>query len=170
MEALLAGREKVNLDEAMDELADSELITGVFSSTTSSAITTRRLKVNRDAAMFFGALAGMVLGLGFIAGSKAMKPTGASNADDASMVRLKLWMPEGTRARIGPQNINMPGHIDAVPGPNQLELYFDNRRTLSCPFDAAGAQAVRYVGGDGISINDGPTVACTVIEEGAGPR
>ena len=48
VEALLAGREKVNLDEAMDELADSELITGVFSST-SSAITTRRLKVNRDA-------------------------------------------------------------------------------------------------------------------------
>jgi hypothetical protein len=158
------------LEAALEGLQDSEMITGVFRVGAQSP-SRRKAMVGRRAAMFFGTLVGVVIGLGFLAGSKALRAgQPASASSDASMVRVKVWMPSDARARIGSQSIRLPGHLDVVPGSNTLELYFDSGPTLACPFDAAEGKAVRYVverGVGAISVDDGPAVKCTVSTDGA---
>lgn len=154
-------RTNQGLQAALEGLQPSERISGIFQPSGGSA--KRRTPVNRTAAVFFGAVFGTVGALGWVAANKAMSQSPAPTPD-ASMVRLKVWMPAEARARIGSQSIRLPGHLDVPPGPTTLELYFDDGVSLFCPFTAAEGLAVRYVverGRGAISVDDGLAIPCT---------
>lgn len=120
-------------------------------------------------AMFFGAMAGMVLGLGGLAANKAMRPTPTpTEVLDHGVRKVKLVFPDGVVARMGSETLFAPGHVQAPARYTHLELSSDDGMVWRCGFDAQQGDVVRYVlerGQVGLSIDDGPFIPCEAEAE-----
>jgi hypothetical protein len=157
------------LAEALHELEDSELVTSAFGV---MGRTPRRpvLRVDKAPAIFLGAVAGLVLGLGGIASSKFLRQTreAARVAAAPEMAKVFAWFPSDARAMVGSNVLAAPGKIDVPPGRTTLELDFEDGRVVACTFEAATGTAVRHVidrGVDAITVDDGDAVACESVRE-----
>ena len=118
--------------------------------------------------LFVGALAVVVAVLFALATYKVVSQPGVSSGNGAATttatadgkVRVDVWIPDDAQAQIGSTFLPHPGAVRVYPGRALMEIYFDDGRALNCTFDAKQGVAVRYVGGDAISVNDGPSDRC----------
>ena len=90
-------------------------------------------------------------------------PDGASAGD---LARLKVWIPSDAQAQVGNAFLPTAGHVRVPPGETAMQIYFDDGRIVRCVFDAANGGAVRYVGADGLSVDDGAALPCSTVSEG----
>jgi len=128
--------------------------------------------------VFVGVLALVVAVLGALATYKVVNQ-GAVVADataseltapgDGPKVRVKVWIPADSQAKVGGVFLPTPGHVSTPPGTTLLELTFDDGRKMNCTFQASEGIAVRYVVDNGVgalSVDDGVALPC-VISTGA---
>ncbi len=157
VEPLFLGRKRRPLDESIDELADSELITGVFAAPSANG---GLRHLGRQPAVFLGAVAGMLIGSLGLAVEKAWQ-RGGGHTEEAAWVRV--WMPSDAQARLGAHALVSPGRVEVDPGARTLQLLFNDGRVLSCPFEARTGTTVRFVvdqGRPSVSVDDGPATPC----------
>lgn len=153
VEPLYAGRGR----RGLQDIADAELITGVFGGEEFRPLQGRQL--GRRPAVFLGAVAGMVLGSGLVATQKALR----ADAPPAGTGVVRVWMPADAQARIGMESLAVPGRIVTALGASELVLLFEDGKALGCPFDVRPVTTVRYVverGSGAISVDDGPAIPC----------
>lgn len=166
VEPLYLQRKRVPLKVAIGRLEDKELLTGAITVHPFQAPGPKGGTLQRQPAIFLGAIFGLVAGLGGIAADKAWGVRQPPPQVDAAltMARVRFWFPSDARIRVGSLGLAVPGHLDLPHGRAEVDLAFDDGRVLACPFEARDGIAVRYVverGQGGISIDDGPVVPCT---------
>jgi serine/threonine protein kinase len=116
--------------------------------------------------LFVAALAMFVAVLGLAAAAKyayngafAGTPSVLTEAS-AGKVKVALFFPDGASATVGNENLRSSGAAWLTPGPQLLELYFEDGRTTQCHFEAIDGADVHI---DRTSIwvgNGGPKSAC----------
>lgn len=159
---LYARRDAIQGTPAFEELEDGRFLDRVFGKADPRSPS---LDLARRPAIFVGAIGGLVVGLGLLALNKAMAPAEAARPTD--LARVRFWIPSDASARVGTASLMVPGQLEIPPGPQEVELAFDDGRHLVCAFEAQDGQAVRYVverGEGAVSVDDGPAVACRVDE------
>lgn len=161
VERLFWRRRQVPLHEAIQNLEEAEVITGVFGGVLEDEV--REQSLGRTPASFLGTMAGMVLAFAVIASYKAMEEASAEPPPDHCSV--KVWIPADAHARLGHSQLAVPGRLTVPPGPARLELMFEDKRVLYCPIEVHNGMAVRYVverGVGAVSVDDGPATPCEV--------
>lgn len=166
---LYRDRKRVPLRVAVGKLEDKDLLAQVIGAEARPA---RRLPRGRTydlqkrPMMFLGALLGMVAGLGGVAANKYIARQGGgppAAIDPLQAVSVSLWFPRDARARVGSLALGVPGRLQLPGGAQELDLSFEDGRTLICPFDARDGIIVRYVverGVGGVTVDDGPVAPC----------
>ncbi|MCB9664527.1 MAG: serine/threonine protein kinase [Alphaproteobacteria bacterium] len=183
VEPLYQDRKKVPLRVAVGRLEDKELLTGALGSERPAGLPQaeadprtrsprprprgRRTEFARQPMIFLGAIFGMVTGVGAIAANKATsaQDRAAARAAASDRTQVRVWFPSDVGARLGTHALTTPGPVPVSSGVQDLELFLDDGRTLTCKFEARPGMTVRYVverGSGGISIDDGPVFPCLV--------
>ena len=169
VERLFWRRRQVPLHEAIQNLEDAEVITGVFGGVLENE-NLPDAELGRTPASFLGTMAGMVLAFGVMAAYKALDDASAEPSPDHAAIMV--WIPADARARLGHSQLAVPGRLTAAPGPADLELMFEDQRVLVCPIEVRSGMAVRYVverGVGAVSVDDGPATPCTLTEASGEP-
>lgn len=123
--------------------------------------------------VFVGLLGVVVVALGILALIKAIRVTGGMPGTVTSIadvkppnddkVRIELWIPGESQARVGDVVLQAKGMARIDPGPSLLELTFDDGRRIECAFEADEGTSVRWVGNNSVSIDDGDAVPCQMV-------
>lgn len=126
--------------------------------------------------VFVGLLGFVVVLLGMLALGKALLGGGLGSGTSVAAndpppgapdtVRIEVWIPGEAQAQVGETFLRQKGAARVRPGPNLLEVMFDDGRTLHCPFQAADGTSVRWVGDDSVSIDDGDAIPCQTVRGG----
>lgn len=174
VQPLYESRQRTPLQKALTTLEDGDFLreAGVASASPPPPAP----ELHRTPAIFLGALLGATLTLGILATDKAWKQQ--QHVREAAgplgdQARVRFWFPSEVTARVGNLALSLPGTMNLPVGPHDLDLTFEDGRTVVCTFQAAPGQVVRYVrerGRDAISVNDGPAQPCTpMTDAGQGP-
>ena len=78
-------------------------------------------------------------------------------------IRVRFWFTSDARARVGNLGLAVPGPLNLPEGSHELDLTFEDGRTITCSFYVERPMTIRYVverGTGGISIDDGPVQTC----------
>jgi hypothetical protein len=169
VEPLHRDRKRLPLRIAIGQLEDRELLTDAIGNRLGGTPTgtgprpRQQLEFRKQPAIFLGAVFGIVAGFGALGARKLIGEQVPVAPGAMSMANVYLWFPRDARARVGSASVSVPGHLDVPQGPHELDLSFEDGRTLACPFQAKTGMAVRFVverGVGGISIDDGPMLPC----------
>ncbi len=169
VEPLYQERKRVPLKVALGKLQDKELITHALASRPSASgkgSRRRTFDLQLRPAVFIGAVLGLVASSSGAAVSKYFRSHTPRTNVVASTAGVRVWFPRDAHARVGTQSLAVPGTLNVPPGRQELDLTFDDGRTLRCSFEAADGVAARYVverGVGGVSIDDGPAAPCREV-------
>jgi serine/threonine protein kinase len=173
---LYESRPRIPPEEATRATEDEEFfreVTGQFSQSSSRG-NANGGSTNWVPYVFVGVLGLLLLLFGGLAlqvmWSRATSPTMVDpvtapvpSAD--GKVEVRIWIPSDAQAQVAGQFVPQASKLRLYEGPTLMELYFDDNSELSCEFTATEGAAVRYVGEQAISVNDGAAVACRVTRE-----
>jgi serine/threonine protein kinase len=173
---LYESRPRIPPEEATRATEDEEFfreVTGQFSQSSSRG-SVGGGTVNWMPYAFVGALFVLLLLFGGLAlramlsrGTSPMMvdPVTAPAVSADGKVEVRIWIPSNAQAQVAGQFVPQASKLRLYEGPTLMELYFDDNSELSCEFMATEGAAVRYVGEQAISVNDGAAVSCTITRE-----
>ncbi len=113
--------------------------------------------------LFVAGLAALVSLLALLAGAKYLASSGSLVPDAGAQtgtVAVTVWLPGQAQAHLGDVFLPNSGTAMLKPGDTPIEIYFDDGRSYRCNFTAAEATVVRFVAGQGLSVNGGAATAC----------
>lgn len=173
---LYESRPRIPPEEATRATEDEEFfreVTGQFSRSSSRSGVVRG-ETNWVPYVFVGVLALLLVLFGGLAlnvmlsrnSAPAMvDPVTAPSVAGDGKVEVRIWIPSDAQAQVAGQFVPQASKLRLYEGPTLMELYFDDNSELACEFMATEGAAVRYVGEQAISVNDGAAVPCTVTRE-----
>jgi serine/threonine protein kinase len=161
---LYESRQRTAPDDTEQQRESEEILREVTGAVTTS---TPRQSSRGSVApyIFVGLMVALVATLSVLAVIKALRNADARdvalNAPIADQrVRVEVWMPNNCQAQVGEVFLHTKGAARIAPGRTNLDLLFDDGKTLRCSFVADEGTTVRWVGNDSISIDDGDATPC----------
>ncbi len=159
-------RKRVPLRKAIAALEDSELLDAAAQTAIERPPPPPTPEMHKRPALFLGTLLGATLTLSVLAAEKAWTLANTERSMEgptADQVRVRFWFPSEATARVGALALSFPGLMTLPMGEHELDLTFEDGRTVVCLFEARQGAAVRYVvdqGQDAISVDDADAIPC----------
>lgn len=163
-------RPRISPEDAAGGTGDDEFLREVTGQLTGSNPTRSANIISWTPYLFVLALALLVVGLGAAAVYKAMwtsspiDTTATAATQDDGRIDLKLYLPEHASTQIGDIYVRTSGRILTPPGPQIMDVYFEDGRTEQCRFVAQPHLVVRIDAARGISLDGGDYSPCQLIQ------